>query len=180
VLFSATTLARGYKKGAPDMEQDVVSIRTARQSYKEGLEFARYVDIAGVIVGMASGYTAEQHSESSDLPLMRASGSRFRRMIGLQLLSFISRILGDLDEHAYYVQFLAVDAAARGRGIGTKLLAFMENRSQSYCCQRLSIDVSARNTGAHRLYARRRLKIVSEWPRLPLLPRVVYRMDKVL
>ncbi len=45
---------------------------------------------------------------------------------------------------------------------------------------RFSIDISARNPGAQRLYARHGLEIVYAWPRLPLFHRVVFRIGKVL
>lgn len=170
----------GFHKALGPRFEDVIA--TAFMVPNHDLTYAHtvFAERDGVIVGMVSGYTAEEHRASSDLPLKLAPGSRIRRMVGLLLLRFISRILGELDEQSYYIQFLAVDENARGRGIGTELLTYLENRAQSHGCRRFCIDVSAKNPGARRLYSRHGFEIASEWPKIPLLPRVVYRMDKVI
>ena len=139
-----------------------------------------FAELNGIIVGMASGYTAEQHTRSSDIPLRQAPGNRAMRTIGLWLIRVFYRIFSPHAEGDYYLHFLAVDEDFRGRGVGSALLDFMETRARAGGSARFSLDVSARNAGARRLYARRGLTVESTRPNHPLLPRIVNRMVKAL
>jgi len=54
----------------------------------------------------------------------------------------------------YYVSNLAVLPSVRGRGIGSRLLAFAEGQARLMGLVRLSLCVDLDNTGAQRLYQR--------------------------
>lgn len=117
-------------------------------------QYVAFAESDGVVVGMVSGYTAAQHERSGDQPLREAPGNRVRRSLGLTLLGLFQRIVGVHAEGEYYLQFLAVDEEFRGMGVGSALLGFMEERAYAHGCRRFTIDVSAKNHGAARLYER--------------------------
>jgi ribosomal protein S18 acetylase RimI-like enzyme len=116
-----------------------------------------------VIVGMVSGYTAEQHRRSSRQPLKQAAGRcNLRMRIVLILFAPLMRIIDSIADGDFYLQAIAVDKELRGS-------------------TRLSLDVSAKNEGARRFYERRGMAVTSQWPkRLPIPGLRFYRMTKTL
>ena len=135
-----------------------------------------------VIVGMVSGFTAEQHSESSLQPLKEAVGNwnvRFG-MVSILLAPFL-RIIDSIDDGDFYVQAIAVDGAVRGAGVGGTLMELIEDRAVATSSARLVLDVSAENQGARRLYERRGFTVESGWPKRFAIPKFrLLRMVKVL
>jgi ribosomal protein S18 acetylase RimI-like enzyme len=134
----------------------------------------------GVIVGMASGFTAAQRRSFSDEPLKESAGSAaFRIKLVKLLFAPIMRIIYNIPDSDYYVLAIALDKDARGMGIGTMLLDAMEERGRGIGSARLSLDVAAGNKGARRLYERRGMTVESQWPRrLPVFKLTFYRMVK--
>ena len=136
----------------------------------------------GVIVGMVSGYTAEQHQTSSHRPLSEAAGRNNLRM-KMVLLFFapLMRIIDSIAEGDFYLQAIAVDKDVRGSGLGSILMDHVEKRAVSSGSSRLALDVSAKNPGARRFYERRAMAVESQWPkRLPIRALMFYRMTKML
>lgn len=133
------------------------------------------------IVGMATGFTAEQQRGFSEEPLKRAAGFPALRMRTVRVLfAPLFRVLKTLAEGDFYVLAVAVDGEARGAGIGSALMDALEERARTAGATRLSLDVSVKNEGARRLYERRGMSVDSEWPRHRFLPRVFVRMAKTL
>ena len=134
------------------------------------------------LVGMASGFTAEQQRTFSDQPLRQAAGSQVIRMMVVRtLFASMIRILDMLDEGDFYLLSIATDEAVRGAGIGSALMDAMEERAVASGSVRLALDVSAYNAGARRLYERRGMAVASHWPRRLKIPRLkLYRMTKPL
>jgi len=60
---------------------------------------------------------------------------------------WVQGLLGHVDE-------LVVDAACRGRGIGTQLLEHAERLARSLGCFRLQLDTAFHRTEAHRFYVK--------------------------
>ena len=58
-----------------------------------------------------------------------------------------------------YVDDLVTTAANRSRGVGTALLAALEERARAAGCQVLDLDSGAQRVDAHRFYLRERLEI---------------------
>ena len=54
-----------------------------------------------------------------------------------------------------YVDWIACAAAARGKGIGSKLLAWADEEAKAAGAKFISLDVMGSNTGARRLYERK-------------------------
>jgi ribosomal protein S18 acetylase RimI-like enzyme len=79
-----------------------------------------------------------------------------------------------------YLQSIAVKPDFRGAGIGSLLMNDVEERARACVSARLSLDVSAKNKGARKLYARRGMSELSEWPSSRLLPTIFVRMAENL
>lgn len=135
-----------------------------------------------VIVGMAAGYAAKQRARFSDRPLKQAAGHRALRMKVVKILCApLLRILDTVAESDFYLLSIAVDRGLRGEGVGSLLMDSVEDRARASGSTRLSLDVSARNEGARRLYEHRGMTVKSQWPkRLPIPGLRFYRMTKAL
>ena len=141
-----------------------------------------FAECDNVIVGMVSGYTAEQHRRSSRQPLKEAAGRRnLRMMIVLTLFAPLMRIIDSIADGDSYLQAIAVDTELRGDGVGSVLMDSFENRARDSGSTRLSLDVSAKNEDARRFYERRGMAVTAQWPkRLPIPGLRFYRMTKTL
>ena len=159
---------------------DIVATAYIQPDHDFSYRNAVFVERNEAIVGMSSGYTAEQHRRSSYRPLKRAAGNHILRMTGAAVLCTRLRFLGTHADGDFYIQALAVDRDLRGQGIGSILMDFMENRARAGGSQRLSLDVAAGNTGARRLYERRGLTVESGWQEKLHIPRFIHRMTKLL
>ena len=134
------------------------------------------------IVGMALGFTAERHRNFSAQPLKVAAGIRVLRMKIVNILfAPMLQILKTIAVGDYYLLSMAVENEFRGKGIGTTLMDSIEDRSRTNGSIRLSLDVSAKNEGARRLYEHRGMNIETQWPkRIPIPGMRFYRMTKLL
>ena len=135
-----------------------------------------------VIVGMVSGYTAEQHRRSSNRPLKQAAGRfNLRMMVISTLFAPLFRIIDTIADNDFYIQAMAVDKELRGEGVGSTLMDFVEDHARAYGSTRLSLDVSAGNKGARKLYEHRGMTVESQWPKRLAIPGVkFFRMVKAL
>ncbi len=133
-----------------------------------------------VIVGMVSGYTAEQHRRSSDRPLKQAAGRfNLRMMVISTLFAPLFRIIDTIADNDFYIQAMAVDKELRGEGVGSTLMDFIEDHARANGSTRLSLDVSAGNKGARKLYECRGMTVESQWPKRLAIPGVkFFRMVK--
>jgi len=99
------------------------------------------------IVGMISGYTAEQHRRSSNRPLKQAAGRwNLRMMVASFLCAPLMRIIDTVADGDFYLQAVAVDEQLRGQGVGSTLIDSIEARALAVGSARLALDVSAKNT----------------------------------
>ena len=144
-------------------------------------EHVMFAEHDGVVAGMTSAFTGEQHRTFSDEPLKRAAGrSAFRMKCVKVLMAPLWGILNTVAEGDFYLQGMAVDPDRRGSGIGSILLADTEERAREAGSARLSLDVSHNNKGARKLYARKGMVESSCWPASSLLPTLFVRMTKGL
>jgi len=134
------------------------------------------------IVGMALGFTAEQHRQFSDQPLKDAAGYLALRMrVVKTLCAPLMRILNTLAYGDFYLLAIAVDKELRGEGIGSTLIDSIEDRAVASGSTRLALDVSAKNEGSCRLYERRGMTVESHWPKRLVIPGLrLFRMTKTL
>lgn len=145
-------------------------------------QYVTFAERDNVIVGMCSGHTAEQHRRSSRQPLKRAAGRRHLRMwIMWMLFAPLMRTTDVVADGDFYLQFIAVDSALRGGGVGSVLMDSFEEQARASGSTRLALDVSGSNENARRFYERRGWAVESQWPkRLPMPGLKFYRMTKRL
>lgn len=134
------------------------------------------------IVGMFSGYTAEQHRRSTRTPLKEAAGRwNLRMRFVLTLFAPLMKIIDSISDGDFYLQAIAVDRELRGEGIGSMLMDLIEERASASGAARLALDVSGKNGDARRFYERCGFAIESRWPRLLRVPAFEFcRMTKTL
>jgi ribosomal protein S18 acetylase RimI-like enzyme len=134
----------------------------------EGVVFAEQ---SGRIVGMAAGYTSQQHAQASDEPLRRAAGFRMLRMNAFTMLGReTKRFINTVPDGDYYLMSVAVDDQARGLGIGSTLLDHAEQTARAHGCSRIVLDVAERNPNARRLYERRGMTVEITSSRILRIP----------
>ena len=162
--------------------EQIIAMAFAQPDHDLSHQYVTFAECDNVIVGMVSGYTAEQHRRSSRQPLEEAAGRRNLRMrIVLTLFAPLIRIIDSIADGDFYLQAIAVDKELRGDGVGSVLMDSFENRARDSGSTRLSLDVSAKNEDARRFYERRGMAVTAQWPkRLPIPGLRFYRMTKTL
>ena len=144
----------------------------------QNVTFAEYEE---VIIGMVSGYTAEQHHRPSGQPLKRAAGNSLRMRVLSKIFRPLFRVIETVPDGDFYIQAVAVDKAHGGTGIGSALMDLIEERAIAEGSIRIVLDVSGKNRGALRLYERRGMIVESRWPRRVAIPGLtIFRMTKAL
>ena len=161
---------------------EIIARAYPRPNHSYSFQNVIYAECDKRIVGMALGFTAEQHHRFSDQPLKEAAGFRALRMTIVKIICApMLRILETVADGDFYLLSMAVDKEYRGGGIGSGLIDIIEERARASGSTRLSLDVSANNEGARRIYERRGMNIESQWPKRIPLPGVrFYRMTKSL
>jgi ribosomal protein S18 acetylase RimI-like enzyme len=161
---------------------EIIATAFARTDHDLSFQNVTFAERDGVIVGMVSGYTAEQHRRSSNRPLKQAAGrNNIRFMVVSILCAPLLRIINTIADGDFYLQAIAVDGALRGEGVGSSLLNFIEDRARNTGSARLALDVSAKNEGARKLYRQRGMIVESQWPKRLAIPGLRFlRMTKAL
>ena len=141
-----------------------------------------FAERGNMIVGIVSGYTAEQHHRSSHYPLKQAAGQwNLRMRIVLVLFAPLMRIIDSISDGDFYLQAIAIDKELRGAGIGSLLMDSLEERARASGAVRLALDVSAKNEDARRFYEHRGMTIESKWPKRLHIPALkFYRMTRMI
>jgi ribosomal protein S18 acetylase RimI-like enzyme len=162
--------------------EDIIARAFIQADHDLSFQNVTFAELDGVIVGMISGYTAEQHRESSNLPLKRAAGRwNLRRRVVSVLFAPLLRIIDSIADGDFYLHAVAVDSDLRGEGVGSALMDSLEDGAVAGGSARLVLDVAAENEGARRLYERRGMTVESRWPRRVPLPKLKFlRMTKAL
>ena len=161
---------------------DIIAKAYSQANHSYSFQNVIYVEYDRRIVGMALGFTANQHQNFSDRPLNEAAGLRALRMTAVKILCApMLRILTTIADGDFYLLSMAIDKELRGKGIGSTLMDSIEERARASGSTRLSLDVSAKNESAYRLYEQCGMTIESQWPkRIPVPGLKLYRMTKVL
>ena len=165
-----------------DRAEQIIATAFIEPGHDLAYQNVTFAERGNVIVGMTSGYSAEQHRRSSSRPLQQAAGKRHLRMrLVLILFAPLMRIIDSIADGDFYLLAIAVDEQLRGEGIGSVLMDAFEARARENGSTRLCLDVSAKNESARRFYERRRMAIESQWPKyLPIPGLKFYRMVKTL
>ena len=161
---------------------EIIANAFIQQGHDLSYQNATFARRNKIIVGMVSGYTAEQHRQSSDRPLKQAAGRFNLRMIAVStLFSPLFRIIDNIADGDFYLQAMAVNKELRGEGIGSTLMDYAEDYARACGSSRLSLDGSAGNKGARKLYEQRGMTVESQWPkRIPIPGVKFFRMVKEL
>lgn len=71
----------------------------------------------------------------------------------------------DIEAHddEYYIDTVSVAPQARGKGIGTKLLAFAEQQGRTLGYKKLSLNVEKEKDRARKLYMAQGFRITEDW-----------------
>jgi ribosomal protein S18 acetylase RimI-like enzyme len=147
---------------------------------------AHFVTVESQIAGLLSGYSEAQKQTNS-----RRSNRLFLRHVAWGLIPTIVRgfpmlpvlgFLNHLPAETYYVQFVAVYPAFRGRGLSTMLLKYADERVRSLGCKAVALDVERHNQVAINAYLKHGMNQVGASPVVKLGGHDVglYRMQKSL
>ena len=133
------------------------------------------------LVGMAAGFSTEEHRRFSDRPLKRAVGFPALRLRAVRILCApLLRILTTIPDGSFYLLAMAVDEEMRGQGVGSRLLDSVEERAHRCGSGRLCLDVSVKNESARRLYEHHGFSVAARWPKPRLVPPLFVRMTRAL
>lgn len=160
----------------------VVATAYTRPDNDYSFQNVSFAEQDGVVVGMISGYTAEQRRGFSAHPWQSAEGYRAGRTRAVAFLCApLLKVLETIADGDFYLQAIAVDDHARGKGVGSVLMDFVEESARAGGSSRLCLDVSAKNEGARRLYEHRGMIVESQWPKRLIIPGFrLLRMTKAL
>ena len=141
----------------------------------QNVSFAEY---DSRIAGMALGFTSEHYRRFSDQPINEAAGRHYLRMKTVKFLfAPMLQIMESIADGDFYLLSMAVDKDFRGKGLGSALMDSVRERARASGSNRISLDVSANNELARRIYENWGMSIESQWPRsLPLPALRFYRM----
>lgn len=160
---------------------DIIAAAFTQPNNNYSYQNVTFAERDKVIVGMVSGFTGKQRLCFPKHPLRQASDGRYFRMsVVTTLCAPFLRILETLADDDFYLLAIAVDKELRGEGVGSILIDHAEECAAAGGSTRLTLDVSAKNKGARRLYERRGMTVESEWPRSRFLPSLFVRMTKPL
>ncbi|MGB7488715.1 MAG: GNAT family N-acetyltransferase [Thermoanaerobaculia bacterium] len=161
---------------------DIVATAFIQPDHDLSFQNVTFAECNKVIVGMVSGYTAEQHRGSSGRTLTRAAGRwNLRMMVVSILFAPLLRIIDTIGDDDFYLQAIAVEREVRGDGVGSALMDLIEDRAVASGSARLALDVSAKNESARRLYEHRGMTVESQWPKRLAIPGLRFvRMTKAL
>ncbi|MDX2391939.1 MULTISPECIES: GNAT family N-acetyltransferase [unclassified Streptomyces] len=115
------------------------------------------LDEAGQVLGVAGYQLGGRGLVGGDAAAVRATYGQVRGLYRVLLLALLERTptRGEL-----VMDGIAVDPAARGRGIGGLLLDGIEEVAAEQGCRRIRLDVIAENPRARALYERRGFRAV--------------------
>ena len=161
---------------------EIVAMAFTQPSHDLSYQNVSFAEKNNVIVGMVSGYTAEQHRNSTHTPLKHAAGkSNIRMSIVRGIFAPLIRIMDSIEDSDFYLLAIAVDKEQRGSGVGSLLLDYIEERARATGSTRMALDVSSSNVNAFKLYRNRGMTVTSQWPRRLRIPKLkFYRMTKAI
>ncbi|MRS12841.1 MAG: GNAT family N-acetyltransferase [Actinobacteria bacterium] len=171
-------LSPGFRMALGNGRLEVVAAAFTQPGHDLSYEHVVFAVHRGDIIGMVSGYTFDQHRSSSGEVLKLAAGDRILGRMGAAVTAAFLRRFGPEADEEYYVWALAVSRESRRQGIGNTLMDSAEDRARANGSSLLTLDVEAKNEGAIRFYENRGMAVVSQWPRLPLVPAGTFRMAK--
>lgn len=154
-----------------------------RSSGQFGYRYLSVLSDDDAMVGVVLGYGREQFLQA-ELPgainMLKAAPLTTWWHLFTTVNKALSGYVPPPSEGAFYINNIAVDASARGKGYGTELLARVVEDARQQGFRSLELDVTHINDGAIRFYQRNGFTVVSESGsealfqrhRLPILKRM--------
>ena len=154
-------------------------VRLFGDSVNTGHCFTAIVD--GELVGILMFQTADREFFH---PKLAAAFTRFSPVRALRIVLNLLLLTRSARPDEFIVDSLAVSPAARGLGIGTRLMVRAEDKARSMGKNTMSLDAIGENSGAIRLYERMGFKTTrvrrSKWLELAIRSKEVRRLEKPL
>jgi ribosomal protein S18 acetylase RimI-like enzyme len=173
-------LSPGFRRALGRRGVEIVAAAYVQPGHTLSYEHVAFAERRGEMVGMVSGYSAEQHRRSSGGTLRQALGGHGLRGMGAAFLAAFLQRFGPHGEEEFYIWALFVEEEYRRQGIGADLMEFAGERARKEGLARLSLDVEAKNYRARRFYECRGMVVESQWPAIHFLPAATVRMTKPL
>ena len=141
--------------------ESILAAACAIPGHALSLEHATVAEDDGRVVGLLSGMPGTEAGDP-DRILMRAAGWRALRAGAVALAARPLFVAMDRHEPGdWYLQAVAVEREARGRGIGTALLTAAFEQARTSGADRLTLDVDVENGRARSLYERFGLRVAA-------------------
>ena len=127
--------------------------RSARTlySHRRAIVAVEVAGIVGVVIA-TSGREWQRRRVWTGLVMLRAGFARARAL--LRSGALLDELTPAVPADSVYVASLAVAPDARGRGVGSALMASVEAEARRRGAARLALDVSRANAGGRAFYAR--------------------------
>lgn len=171
-LFMAESEMAHYFFGTTDQDEEraLAALRglilnPAKNRYS--LENTLTVELEGKPVGGAVAFPAESQPEL-DRVILAMLASHGRKL---------DRLVSEGEPGTYYLSTMGVDPACRGKGVGSRLMAAMEERGAALGFSRASLLVSTDKPRVQALYERLGYAVLKE---VPIADLKYFRMVKTL
>lgn len=154
-------------------------VRLFGDSVNTGHCFTAIAD--GKLLGVLMFQTADREFFH---PKLAATFTRFSPVRALRIVLNLLLLSRTARPDEFIVDSLAVSPAARGLGIGTRLMGRAEDKARAMGKDTMSLDAIGENAGAIRLYERMGFKTTrvwrSKWLELAIRSNEVRRLEKPL
>ena len=174
-IFSCLALSaggRGFRAFFGEQAAPLLERLYRRSRNYFSYELARWATLDGQPVGLMSGYSAEEKAGMKVrnyaqfaiygmawLPQLMRGAMRYPR---------VAEALDTLPPKMYYIQFLAVEESAQGRGLSQILLDCAAEEARQRGCEAVALDVEIENHRAFRVYRRWGMDIATSSAVYPL------------
>ena len=156
-----------------------------RQQNRLSHQFTDVVETNGQVVGLVLSYPAMVMGKlgmSMSKQLWNIYGGL--GFVRLAVLSLPMSFAHEADADEYFINTLAVSPDYQGRGIGTHLLQYAEEKARDAQCAKCSLSVDVSNVDARRLYERMGFQVAEtirfDWFKFAGLYQNYHRMVKRL
>ncbi len=152
-----------YPLGSRGGMERVLQKLFPQRNHLLSFQHTHFIVVEGVTAGMALGYSGITRKQQG-----RRTGFLLGYFLGWQLIGTwpfwisLSRATEISDVATYYLSNIAVYPDYQKRGLGKRLLAFMEDKARAAKARSIALDVEEKNTPAIALYETLGYRITGE------------------